>query len=582
MTEFDTISVSVSSIRDTVGTDGQLAYVKGYYTPGDGGGGTFIYKQSSAIPDDTGVHLKPNLLEESELGRWVRLYDGYINVAWFGAIGIWGPYTEQIKKAIEFAKWNITNDDPPYGTQYELKVSTIFIPNGNYVVEKIDLLDGVSLIGENLMHTTIYPLYIRDESSSDYLINIPKGRLRINISNLQFIGRYSTSGNPDGNSKKSVFNFIAAPGPPLHDDGGISTCTFKNINIGFFDGNGIYLKGGTDNYYLPDQTSVFENVRYMKGDHKNDSFGLKIEGQNGQLTFINCSFDGGYAGTNEISISPNVIMKGYSLGGSHVFTPSVISFLNCTFQNSVCGISLDKVTNVTIDNCWFERLHVGITVNGTGDGERNDWPCKSINIVNNLFSNVSGYGSIVPPKGYTKKDGACIQAKMSHVNILNNFVITSTDNVWNGEGTPPTDWYIDPSCTFVYAFPDNLGINMSGNTSSSKYIGRTFGLFHEVISTDNIVSCAQHRIIYLKAEAPSTGFNFIDSTLNTTEILTIKAVGQIKFIKLSTGNENISFPTSYPNNTFILEHGEVANFIKIDVGGYEGTFQLISVIRNNP
>jgi hypothetical protein len=97
--------------------------------------------------------------------------------------------------------------------------------------------------------------------------------------------------------------------------------------------------GGTDNYSEPNQFSIFENVRYFKGSQNidqqiNDSFGLKIEGQNGQLTFINCQFDGGGAGTNEISQTPNVILKGYNSGETgfnQIYTPGVIAFLNCTF-----------------------------------------------------------------------------------------------------------------------------------------------------------------------------------------------------------------------------------------------------------
>jgi hypothetical protein len=68
---------------------------------------------------------------------------------------------------------------------------------------------------------------------------------------------------------------------------------------------------------------------------------------------------------------------------------------------------------------------------------------------------------------------------MAYVNVLNNSVVTSSDYVWNGEGQPPND-YIDPTCTFVYAFPDNLGVNISGNTFSCKYIGRTFGILRKL------------------------------------------------------------------------------------------------------
>jgi len=56
----------------------------GYYSKGDGGGGTF-YWDSTSIEDDNGG----TIIEATGVvdGRWIRNYSGAVNVKWFGAVG---------------------------------------------------------------------------------------------------------------------------------------------------------------------------------------------------------------------------------------------------------------------------------------------------------------------------------------------------------------------------------------------------------------------------------------------------------------------------------------------------------------
>ncbi len=61
----------------------RLVYVAGYYSPGDGGAGLFTYSPESMADDNGGTIIRPALGS----GRWLRIYDGSINVKWFGAKG---------------------------------------------------------------------------------------------------------------------------------------------------------------------------------------------------------------------------------------------------------------------------------------------------------------------------------------------------------------------------------------------------------------------------------------------------------------------------------------------------------------
>src|SRR5579871_1823058 len=76
--------------------------VLGYYAPGDGGGGIFVWNSTSMAPPDGGMIFVSN---NSPTGRWLRDVDeGYVSVKWFGAKGDGvsndGPF---IQNAINYA-----------------------------------------------------------------------------------------------------------------------------------------------------------------------------------------------------------------------------------------------------------------------------------------------------------------------------------------------------------------------------------------------------------------------------------------------------------------------------------------------
>ena len=58
--------------------------VLGYYTKGDGGGGTFYWDSTSTETDNGGTIIKATGVTT---GRWKRVFSGSLNVKWFGAKG---------------------------------------------------------------------------------------------------------------------------------------------------------------------------------------------------------------------------------------------------------------------------------------------------------------------------------------------------------------------------------------------------------------------------------------------------------------------------------------------------------------
>ena len=81
--DFNTIeelkSFDVTSIGDNISTN-----VLGYYTEGDGGGGTFFWDADSIEDDNAGTIIEAT---DVTTGRWKRVYSDAVNVRWFGAKG---------------------------------------------------------------------------------------------------------------------------------------------------------------------------------------------------------------------------------------------------------------------------------------------------------------------------------------------------------------------------------------------------------------------------------------------------------------------------------------------------------------
>lgn len=63
-------------------TEIKKAFVNGYYTAGDGGGGEFYWDATSTETDNGGTIIQATGIVT---GRWKRLYSGTVNAEWFGS-----------------------------------------------------------------------------------------------------------------------------------------------------------------------------------------------------------------------------------------------------------------------------------------------------------------------------------------------------------------------------------------------------------------------------------------------------------------------------------------------------------------
>lgn len=405
------------------------------------------------------------------------------------------------------------------------------------------------------------------------MFKMESGPVTINISNLNLSGQ---------NTDRGAFLFDAQfqSTSPFH--GGLWNSRISDINIYGFKGHGIYLKGGgqNSNYLLPNQFTIFENVRVFNFSDNYNS--LRMTGQNGQITFLNCEFDGYFTKTAQ---DVYTFKKGKNvwIENEDKYQSAVISFINCTIQYADYGMYISWAENVTIDNCWFEMLGVAIIVKSNQISSQSGLqPSKSVNVINNRFADAAGFGernvsSLPTPPNI--KVGQCLNVTNSFVNVSNNYVAISLPE-------PGQPSYYNDNCRFIIAQNNTIGgVATQGNSFQLEKLGITFGIYQLIkIQSNNSIDCSGHKLIFIDQSVPNpvTIIKTINSSINAGEYLTFRAdQGTVTF--QNTGN--IFFKVT-SGNSFTISNGDIVTFIKIDniIGTQANpiyqSYQLASIIKN--
>lgn len=562
---------NIQSLREYNGEfENKFVYVICHSNFNDGGGGFFYW--NSDVPnepkfnDNDGTIINQN--GNSGTGRWLRKFEGNIDVRFFGP-----NITDDLKiqKAIDFA---YNNSDNMF-----TKGSTVFLPNGAYYCHKIVLKSGVRLIGESIKNTFIvnYP----DDDNLPYLVEIEEGIIRnIEISDITF-----TTSSQNITKIKGCINFKAKP--DLNGDGGLWNAIIKNVHIYNFTGTSINLEGGGENsgYKLPNQFNFFENVQLqglgnLRSNDSMDVFAippvLKITGQNGQSIFTNCRIDGGEylfknGFNNPYKVNGINVYIGVNSGNLNntedvKYNSDVITFNNCTFQTGEIGFFIHFANNINIQNSWFENFERAIMIQGNNCNSSIIDGCvrsKNINIQNNKFLFSAGRFGNLPIN-----TGSVIIVENAQANIQNNTVIdpTITENVY-----------------FVATYNNNFGVNLSNNNFDTPNLGKTLNM-HQVINIENNkINIESSKLVFIKVPVNSINnrINRIESTINAGETIFIRAdQGSITFYPMNPTNET-SGKNIYLNGrtSLTLNNGQAATFIKIDniVGNEPATYQLVSI-----
>ncbi len=288
---------AINELRDIEPSANLVTITRCYASPGDGGGGIFMWNTNTA--EDNGGTI---ITSPGKTGHWKRLYSGPINVKWFGANEDAEDNKEAFQRAID--------------ATFISGGGIVLVPpiNGQYIIKgTIELKDGVVITGEmladdkhkaNIVHLPIGPetdLFTLPPAPREYIRNV-------GVCNLAISG--SKSGY--------CINWTK-----------VSSSVISKLNIRNFR-TSIFLKST-----IHVQVS---NCRLSSRQSENGR-AIEIEG-NSTTTYIdNCYIHGG------------------SLGAEVKQGCLNITFRDTIFENLLDGcLDIHKNASATLINCYTEHV----------------------------------------------------------------------------------------------------------------------------------------------------------------------------------------------------------------------------------
>lgn len=402
----------------------------------------------------------------------------------------------------------------------------VFLPRGHYSIDDITMQYGVRVRGEGPQATK---LIARSGSAAHGMILLASGVVAYSwLEDLALIG------DPGNTGQHGLY---------LHSDptmqagatqGGWWNSGLRNITVGLFDGEQIWLHGGDDSFEGPNQFLTFDHV---EADCVSTSRrALRLTGQVDHLKCLGaCRFDGpgfGAGGTN-ILLERTVDPTTFANNGDNA--PHGVEFIGITCQSNSTGIEVQRAQNVTIMHNHFEALHNGVLVNTSA---------KNVVVANNDFANTGHDGS---------GTGYGVKSTNAHAIVRDNYFAYGTTG---GFGQPDTHYVRDTGGL----------LDVQGTYHRDDNGVKTSALFLQINAASTIdVTGFNHVLVNTSATAITTitsnysvPGNFLSVKAHNGPI-TLSSGGNIYFD--STPNRYKS-PLIVPQDTMIL-------FIRMNLSGSE-------------
>ncbi|KZE10595.1 pectate lyase family protein [Priestia aryabhattai] len=223
-------------------------YIKtlGYYTTGDGGHAEYIVKSSEEKNDDGSIISLNNGLQAH------LIYNGLINVKWFGAKGDWDTTTQTgsddtnaIQNAFNFSK---------------IQKTSAYFPSGKYGVKSLDYNNSsAGIIGEGKASTFIVGI-----KSCNTLVSV-KNSVYISIHDICFEGNHLAKTCLDT-------SFIQKDGPSIQNN-------YQEVRIRNYTKVGWKADSNNDCQF-----------NHIMIEHVKKAVGLHIPANGGMIIFTNAMF----------------------------------------------------------------------------------------------------------------------------------------------------------------------------------------------------------------------------------------------------------------------------------------------------
>jgi len=297
--------------------------VLGYYTKGDGGGGTFYWDSSSTETDNSGTIIQATGITT---GRWKRVYSGAVNVKWFGAKG--DGVTDDsasAQNAINLSK-------------VSLKGLSIYFPNGNYLCNIVD--DGtrdIHIFGDGKDITTI-----TSYSANSFAIKLERNFRNTLIEDITISGvDKSKHGIYINTGSNVIFNNVKIYYC------GLSLCSNSTINVE-------YNKCEFSNNYC----GTYLTTRTASGS-------LNVTDVNGQTVALTDAYFTSHPSChyfNNCLITLNTIGFLIDQTNNPYQKDCLVTHTNCIIEANKLGIAYINLVGgynaphvPKIDSCWFEN-----------------------------------------------------------------------------------------------------------------------------------------------------------------------------------------------------------------------------------
>lgn len=397
--------------------DGQMFYITGVDTPNDGGEGPWIYDANSLAVDNIGTVIAP----DSGIGRFLRQWDGPLNVKWFEAKGD-GVTNDTNAIALTIAAAAMGSG---YPTSVQ-RARAVYLPVGNYLVDSIELpFSGMVFQGDSRGGTFITytgasekGIYTPPGDGTNAAINLTLRDFTQNLTNMLDTADYRgiQIENSYGNNLTDIYTLNSGTTryalAIYHDcyTTKVTNCSFLNILVEGHDGNLRTIQHTFDNvdayhFVIKYAGNITIENSAIQGNYPEK---FLLDTVNG-LTVQNCDIENGPGGTSEIIFRGNcgqlnaignllngsnltlVSAYGNTLVPGAICDPDVIGFLNPNPNTGTDQYAYRKNNGVVYDP----------SVNGRysfifGNGTSPDTPLVYDRLLNMYFGRRRGTNDSTP------------------------------------------------------------------------------------------------------------------------------------------------------------------------------------------
>jgi hypothetical protein len=347
---------SISSLRLLLKTSASKhAFVMGYYSQGDGGGGAYWYDSTDTASADNGG----TIIVAADAGRWKLASTKAISVKQFGAKGNnTDNDTAKIQAAITYAG---------------ALGGAVFFPSGIYIVNSAINIGAaaVALVGESRFGTIIKQIALGDN-----IFNITGNFC--SVSGLSFIY--------DGVPVTGATAIYVSSSSVTLSDFVIRSC---HIGIHYYGVNA--TAGKISNFEILD----YESVGLLAQD-MNDLFvskfimnaGNALRGALGGIRLVG-RVEAFICGDGDILFGVNSMTSDATVYGIST-RPAYNNFTNVFFDSAKNSVTLSKMVETDFVGCWFSGGRSGSGSAGCTVGQSD-----SIRFTNTRFFNCGAQGCVV-------------------------------------------------------------------------------------------------------------------------------------------------------------------------------------------